>query len=61
MSRLSQAVGEALGAGAPLAERIPGFVARPAQQRLAVAVADAFEQRGVPANYGAIRSRDAAR
>ena len=47
MSRLSQAVGEALGAGAPLAERIPGFVARPAQQRLAMAVADAFEQRGV--------------
>jgi ATP-dependent DNA helicase DinG len=47
MSRLSQAVGEALGAGSPLAERIPGFVARPAQQRLAMAVADAFEQRGV--------------
>ena len=47
MSRLSQAVGEALGADAPLAARIPGFVARPAQQRLAMAVADAFEQRGV--------------
>ena len=47
MSRLSQAVGEALGDGAPLAQRIPGFVARPAQQRLAMAVADAFEQRGV--------------
>jgi len=47
MSRLSQAVGEALGTGAPLAERIPGFVARPAQQRLAMAVAEAFEQRGV--------------
>lgn len=47
MSRLSQAVGEALGAGSPLADRIPGFVVRPAQQRLAMAVADAFEQRGV--------------
>ncbi|HSD16984.1 MAG TPA: ATP-dependent DNA helicase [Thermomonas sp.] len=47
MSRLSQAVGEALGAGAPLAQRIPGFVVRPAQQRLAIAVAEAFEQRGV--------------
>ena len=47
MSRLSQAVGEALGAAAPLAERIPGFVVRPAQQRLAMAVAEAFEQRGV--------------
>ena len=31
MSRLSQAVGEALGDGAPLAQRIPGFVARPAK------------------------------
>ncbi len=47
MSRLSQAVGEALGAAAPLAQRIPGFVTRPAQQRLAMAVAEAFEQRGV--------------
>ena len=47
MSRLSQAVGEALGAAAPLAQRIPGFVVRPAQQRLAMAVAEAFEQRGV--------------
>ena len=47
MSRLSQAVGEALGDAAPLAQRIPGFVVRPAQQRLAMAVAEAFEQRGV--------------
>ena len=47
MSRLSQAVGAALGADAPLAERIPGFVTRPAQQRLAMAVAETFEQRGV--------------
>ena len=47
MSRLSQAAGDALAAGSELAQRIPGFVARPAQQRLAMAVAEAFEQRGV--------------
>jgi ATP-dependent DNA helicase DinG len=45
--RLGPAVVEALSAGAPLARRIPGFVARPAQQRLAAAVADAFERRGL--------------
>jgi ATP-dependent DNA helicase DinG len=38
---------EALGAGAPLAGQVAGFVARPAQQRLAVAVAGAFESRRV--------------
>ncbi len=47
MSRLSAGVREALVAGAALASHVPGFVARPAQQRLAMAVADAFEQRGV--------------
>ena len=47
MSRLSQAAGDALATGSELSGRIPGFVARPAQQRLAMAVADAFEQRGV--------------
>ncbi|MEO5628541.1 MAG: ATP-dependent DNA helicase [Thermomonas sp.] len=47
MSRLRSGVQEALVAGAALAGHVPGFVARPAQQRLALAVADAFEQRGV--------------
>ncbi|MGV8944516.1 ATP-dependent DNA helicase, partial [Thermomonas sp.] len=47
MSRLSAGVREALDAGATLANHVPGFVARPAQQRLALAVADAFENRGV--------------
>ena len=47
MSRLSGGVREALAAGASLASHVPGFVARPAQQRLAMAIADAFEQRGV--------------
>ena len=46
-SRLGLGVRDALSEGAALATRIPGFVARPAQQRLAVAVADAFESRGV--------------
>ena len=46
-SRLGLGVRDALSEGAALAQRIPGFVARPAQQRLAVAVADAFESRGV--------------
>ena len=46
-SRLGLGARDALSAGAALAQRIPGFVARPAQQRLAVAVADAFESRGV--------------
>ena len=47
MSRLSLGVRDALSEDAALASSIPGFVARPAQQRLAMAVADAFEQRGV--------------
>jgi len=46
-SRLGLGVRDALSEGAALAQRIPGFVVRPAQQRLAVAVADAFESRGV--------------
>ena len=45
--RLGPAVREALSDGAALARAIPGFVVRPAQQRLAVAVAEAFEQRDV--------------
>ncbi|WP_256647217.1 ATP-dependent DNA helicase [Thermomonas paludicola] len=36
-----------LGADAALAQALPGFTPRPAQQRLAVAVAEAFEERGV--------------
>ena len=47
VSRLGQGVRDALSEGAALAQHIPGFVVRPAQQRLAVAVADAFESRGV--------------
>ncbi|RZA20794.1 MAG: ATP-dependent DNA helicase [Lysobacteraceae bacterium] len=47
MSRLSLGVRDALAEGAALAQRIPGFVVRPAQQRLAMAVADAFESRNV--------------
>ena len=47
ISRLGLGARDALSEGAALAQRIPGFVARPAQQRLAMAVADAFEQRGV--------------
>ena len=46
-SRLGFGVRDALSDGAALAQRIPGFVARPAQQRLAMAIADAFESRGV--------------
>jgi ATP-dependent DNA helicase DinG len=46
-SRLAAGVRDALSADAALAARIPGFVARPAQQRLAMAIADAFEQRDV--------------
>jgi ATP-dependent DNA helicase DinG len=46
-SRLGLGVRDALSEGAALAQRVPGFVPRPAQQRLAVAVADAFESRGV--------------
>lgn len=47
MSRLTAGVREALAADASLASHVPGFVARPAQQRLAMAVANAFENRGV--------------
>jgi ATP-dependent DNA helicase DinG len=47
MSRLSLGARDALSEGAALALHIPGFVARPAQQRLAMAVAETFEQRGV--------------
>ena len=46
-SRLARATLEALGAQAALAEALPGFRPRPAQQRLAAAVAEAFEQRAV--------------
>jgi ATP-dependent DNA helicase DinG len=46
-TRLGCAVHEALGDGAALAQALPGFRPRPAQQRLAVAVAEAFERRGV--------------
>lgn len=46
-TRLGRAVHDALGADAALARALPGFKPRPAQQRLAVAVADAFERRDV--------------
>ena len=46
-TRLGRAVHEALGDGAALARVLPGFRPRPAQQRLAAAVADAFERREV--------------
>jgi ATP-dependent DNA helicase DinG len=46
-SRLGRAVHEALGGDAALARALPGFRPRPAQQRLAVAVAEAFERRDV--------------
>jgi ATP-dependent DNA helicase DinG len=44
-SRLGRATHAALTADAALAQALPGFHPRPAQQRLAVAVADAFEGR----------------
>lgn len=44
-SALARRSTEALAAGGLLAGRIPAFVARPAQQRLAEAVADALEDR----------------
>ncbi|UNK58140.1 ATP-dependent DNA helicase [Pseudoxanthomonas daejeonensis] len=47
MSRLAHASHEALSDGGALAERVDGFVARPAQQRLTAAVADAIDQREV--------------
>ncbi|WP_038054366.1 MULTISPECIES: ATP-dependent DNA helicase [Thermomonas] len=46
-SRLGRAVRDALGEDSALAQALPGFRPRPAQQRLAVAVADAFERREV--------------
>ena len=46
-SRLARAAREALGSDAALARALPGFRTRPAQQRLAVAVAEAFERRDV--------------
>ena len=45
MSELAAATRDALAAGGALDTAIPGFVARPAQQRLAMAVADAFDAR----------------
>lgn len=44
-SRLGRASFSALAAESALAQALPGFHPRPAQQRLAVAVADAFEGR----------------
>ena len=46
-SRLARAARDALGPGAALASALPGFVPRQAQQNLAIAVADAFDQREV--------------
>jgi len=47
MSVLANASRDALSDGGALASRVPGFVARPAQQRLTAAVAEAIEQRQV--------------
>ncbi|AOH35182.1 ATP-dependent DNA helicase [Luteimonas sp. JM171] len=41
---LAHRVEEALGADGPLADALPGFVARPAQQELSAAIAAALEQ-----------------
>jgi len=46
MSDLPAATRDALAEGGALADAIPAFVPRPAQQRLAMAVADAFDTRG---------------
>jgi len=46
MSDLPAAARDALAEGGALADAIPAFVPRPAQQRLAMAVADAFDTRG---------------
>ena len=46
-SRLARDSRAALGDGAALASRLPGFVPRQAQQNLAGAIAETFEQRGV--------------
>ncbi len=45
MSELTQRSRAALAEGGALAEATPAFVPRPSQQRLAVAIADAFEHR----------------
>jgi ATP-dependent DNA helicase DinG len=47
MSDLPASARDALAEGGALADAIPGFVPRAAQQRLAMAVADAFDSRGV--------------
>ena len=47
MSLLAQASRDALSEGGTLAGRVDGFAARPAQQRLTAAVAEAIEQREV--------------
>ncbi|WP_460813156.1 ATP-dependent DNA helicase [Luteimonas pelagia] len=46
MSQLTEATRAALSEGGALAGDLPGFVPRPAQQRLAGSVASAFESRG---------------
>ncbi|WP_052116357.1 ATP-dependent DNA helicase [Noviluteimonas dokdonensis] len=46
MSDLAAAARDALAEGGALADAIPAFMPRPAQQRLAGAVADAFDTRG---------------
>jgi ATP-dependent DNA helicase DinG len=46
MSELTEATRAALSEGGALARDLPGFVPRPAQQRLAESVAAAFESRG---------------
>ena len=47
VSQLANASRDALSEGGALAARLDGFVARPAQQRLTAAVAEAFEEREV--------------
>ena len=46
MSELSERTHAALAEDGPLAQRLAGYTSRPAQARLAGAIADAFEQRG---------------
>ena len=46
MSDLPEAARDALAEGGALADAIPGFSPRPSQQRLAMAVAEAFDTRG---------------
>jgi len=45
LSDLSERTQQALAADGPLADRLPGYVMRHAQQRLAGAIADAFDDR----------------